>query len=311
MGTFALWVGTGDAGWVEAEAHDDADGRLELARSHPLGLDDGWARSLGTILADEVRDADATVMFTPLSDWPLLACGGWLAHTMRAAVLAGYPGWKQSVVLTGRTTPSSARVESVHTKRPLVRMARLSNNFGGFRLPSSALDAARTMRSLYVPAGGDEHLRLRRSVRTAVVALQMDNAYERLPAFMRVIEGLTSPPRNNMKGGIASRLGPLVEGFAEKDYLDAYNVRSKIEHMESWTTGLPAAPVERQEEHAKRLYAGLECIACELLVRALHPERVGRFRDDAAITELWAAPPAEQLAFWGSPIVVTDAAVAE
>lgn len=280
----------------------DAETRLEVVAA-PDTLDDTWMADLGRFRSAELADANwvaAVVRPLPHGGDPGRLSG---AHdevgqrVFRALRLAGMPGNRAGLRLAGTREPGRWKTLRLSTVRARTRKAcHAATPWDGGTFTATVAKVAARLDALHDPDGHTRvqtHERLRRCLRTAEVGMQMDDPYERFPAFTRVLEGLvTVGSRNGPQQTLRERVQFVARSGvpAAEIVRDIYRIRNKILHMDTWRDGLPTVPFANREQVARARYASAEVLACQLLYEILSSDDLFRhFESDGTIAAFWEA----------------------
>ena len=302
---------------VQVEPSDGTREHIQLGigtwfcPTSPFGLDDNWAKWLGSIVADEMKVANFCLLHKFGSGQPGVVdkenrvASDFVQLLFQCVLLHGIPWLHSDVrVLTGANTgsgPEPREHYAAGTYRFLdeVLPARITKD--------TLLSAERVhnaLDSVYAPNAG--FARLRWGFHSLVRGMREDIWEFRLHDYVRAIEALVKPREGRTTKAFVHRGQTLCVACdtAAKELERIYEARCDIEHLRDWDVAEDASALP-PHKNRRLIVRRAERIALDSYLHVLsNPALLGIYKEDATIDQFWEKPDHEKRSIWGESVDV-------
>jgi hypothetical protein len=287
--------------------HQLSDGTLVL-KSIPIDLETNWARWIGSLRADQIRNANLVLLRALDSKNPTIAGDDEQALLTSHVVklfsmlqLEGVPEYAESDVLAG----------SVLDEGPIIRhMGRLPmfrHTKGYVRQPVSLarLETAAALRQVLEQIEAmfpSKFPRFIRGLNALKNGLQEQTGQERLHEFVRSLEALVLPAIGSTRSQFAHRCQTfaIANATAKTILEEAYDMRSDAEHLQDWRRALHAYPQDEREDVALHRTRQMERLATFAYSQILQDKTLrAHFEDDISQETFWNLTEGPRKTTWG------------
>lgn len=260
----------------------------------PLTMDVFWETELGGIATREV--SDATTIFVAVSAGENYEALKSYLHSFHYGLLlqgtaynAGGTGW----ILGGPIRDGKLHLSSIGDMLNFEEPAKVITSAIERKHLDLALRLAEGIDSIYSRQKGEEYLRLRKGFGAFILGLRGDQLYIRLHQFVRAVEAVLKPRRNNLKNDFKQRSKVFAGDNVQSEEIldDLYELRSAAEHLNPMQDKLL-----RFDEGDRMNMLTTRCYQAELLARFVYtrilsdPTLILSFESDSSVDNLWAAP---------------------
>ena len=283
-----------------------------LSPSPPVDVDSTWTKWLGTLRAEEVAKANVFIVSVKQSVRPELLDNE--NEVLKEAVqrffygmlFVGVPRYSASSLLTGASLDGVPGIREfgaldeyyiAHGARP--------HTFGLSEFERAFL-ISEGLRSIF--ADPSRYLRLRRGINAYLKALREESTYHRIHQLVRSLEALILPPKGATKKHFKERCRLFAgEAPAAASVLgEAYELRSRVEHLRDWDDVLPAATEDERHEEFSHRARQLEALARFAYARIFTtPTLLVHFENTQALEKLWETDSDARRVLWGEQLDIT------
>jgi hypothetical protein len=281
--------------------------RLWALRKLDLHVAEHWARGMGSVKMDALRDSNFVIYSTMLSTRPNdydqenLDLVETLNYLLYGILLYGVPEYEQGFSLNGANVEGEINVRKFSDLRhyqPSTEMPSFRLGLNDLRRAARLIDRLRA-----VNTGGPDWPRLRRGLKVLFDGTRMLNKDgDRLHQLVRALEALVKPEIARTRSQFAHRISQmftLTDGETRETLLQIFDLRSYVEHMH------PVLDVLEGDEAARIATANrrtrqIDVLARSALLRVMESDALMEvFRSDGATDAFWQKADAERLALWG------------
>jgi CspA family cold shock protein len=175
----------------------------------------------------------------------------------------------------------------------------------GIRVGMAELRKARdVLGGLQVIFSSRSFMRIRRGLRAFYHGLQEELVEDRLHEFVRSLEAVINPKIGNTTRQFRHRLQVFAGSGQDVSTVlkECYEIRSKVEHLQSPSTVLQHIPTRRRSAYIYLHTRRLEALCRHIYGRMASSLRHLALFEDTTIDEFWDKNQAEQCALWGEPL---------
>jgi hypothetical protein len=295
---------------VDSRLPEEEELRPGVWVSRGLGIEigDHWRTWLGSIAADEVRQAGLGIYVTATSTTSEVVDGENAALTQRVndlfngLLLQGVPRFERGCVVHGAYHGGAVQVRGYSAVDEHYRTAGMDFTVGMAEV-QRALTISDQLRHIQ-NAQPDNWARLLRGIRTLLLANRQSNTVgDRLHQLVRSTESVIKPRTGTSRNDFAHRGQTIAlnNQGARNALLQLYDLRSAVEHLHMPTDVLPAG---RTREENRRLVDRCTVQADSLARHALlsileSPALMGTFQSDDQIDAFWKQEFDDRVRLWG------------
>ncbi len=284
----------------------DLGGGLWAASSPPFGIGETWQGWIGSINSRRIEDANFWLIAKRLSPTPEildqenqdLKDDVW--HVFLGLLLLGTPSYEGGYLLTGAHARGAPDVRQYSEPQQYRLFHRDRHLRIGEQELRSAIPIRDGLRAVYADP---QYMRVRRGISVFWKGLEEEALIARLHEFVRAVEAIVKPVPPGIKKKMIDRCQTFTGRSANAAVAigEAYELRSKEEHLLDWEDALVHVPVKcREETLSKRLHQA-EALARHIYQRVLTSRpHLANFQD-AAIDGFWNLPEADRMRHWGVP----------
>jgi hypothetical protein len=272
----------------------------------PVALAEHWEKWLGTLIIESLRRS-LVLTVTGKQPKPGIvyqeALRRRLYRLQYALSLLGICGYDEAFYIAGANEKGVPEVRQFGRIRRTFYLSR-----GMPTVPFGLEELNRAVRlaerMLIVDKKGPEWRRLRRGIDALNLGLsERDLQDARLHQFVRVLEALVLPEQGRSKNQFAHRCQTftLANTYAKEALSEAYEIRSKMEHLHSAIDGVSGTGTEEEKEETLYQRARqMDQLARFAITRVLESDTLlAIFKADATIEEFWKKSDDERIAIWG------------
>ena len=279
-----------------------------LLKRVPVEVKSHWAQWIGSLRADQIRDANLVLVRSIASVDPTIA-GDAEQHTLTQhliklfsmLVFDGVPEYAEADIVAGSVLDEGPMI------RHMSRLKKFHPTKGYVRQPITLarLEGAVTLRQQLddierrVPANFS---RFMRGMNILKDGLEQNVGQERLHQFVRSLEALVLPSVGATRRQFVHRCQTFATANpAAITVLDeAYNLRSDAEHIQDWSRSLTSYPASEREDIALQRTRQMERLSRFAYSRILSERGLWpHFQDDMSQDAFWRLSDGVRRTTWG------------
>jgi hypothetical protein len=283
---------------------------LSIHYKAPFSLDNQWKGWLGEFRYQHLAESNFLILATSQSSKPDIldeehrVLEERVYQLFYAIIMHGVPHYHGAVVVTGANVDGLIEARKVTTPYNYYKMEQVAPLEINTDIIRNAELVALGIRTIYEEK--NHFHRLRRGMHAWILAVREIMVGERLHQFVRTIEALVKPGIGKTKRHFIHRCQTFAQDSSNdirKLLEEIYEIRSAIEHLNTWETALNHIPENERECHGLfRSYQG-ELLAGQTYIRLLSDEDLLTiFQTDESIEKFWKLKDHDRRTRWGIPI---------
>lgn len=155
------------------------------------------------------------------------------------------------------------------------------------------------LHDLYAQKG--KYVRLKKGLSALIDSFKEEAADEKLHQLARAIEAIIKPEQGRTERQFIHRCKVFGGGKKNEEviYREAYQLRSAIEHMNSWDAVLSIYKTDIEKTGSLRAFQ-MQLLACHTYIRILNNRTLWQhFETDATVDVFWKQKDDELQKIWG------------
>lgn len=293
--------------------------KTRVFNSFPFTIEDHWRDWLGTIQFNELKDCNLSLVRTATEGWPdgqLSIYGG----TVDIELLSYVDRVFTMLRLLGTIEYTNAFVLAGHVENELptcrhfgkVEKFKITRGCLPWAIREEDLRAAVALRETYAlllrNTPDIQKCRFSRGFYALGAAFKQYYASDRLHGFVRALEALILPDRNQTEKQFMSRCALFAGPKSKEDQIrgvlqQVYRMRCDIEHVHDWDRSIPANYVDSERENVALLRTRQMEELASAAYRAILSDKAlqANFHDDTSTEAFWRKTDDEIRAAFGNP----------
>lgn len=284
-----------------------------LSPSPPVDAGSVWTQWLGTLSIEDVAKANFFIVSAKQAVHPELLDNenedleAMVLRFFYGMLFIGVPQYSASSLLSG------ANVDGVPSVRQFGALDDYHIAQGAEPHTFSRADFERAgliseaLRSIY--AEPSAYLRLRRGVNAYLKALREEQTYHRIHQLVRSLEALILPSKGKTKEQFKKRCQLFTHESPSAAFAlgEAYELRSRVEHLRDWDDILPAVVEDKRHEVFSYRVRQLEALARFAYARILTtPSLLAHFESSLSLAKFWGKDfDVDRRILWGEQLDIT------
>lgn len=283
----------------------DLGGGLWATSGPPVDIGAVWREWLGSITSRRIAAANFWLIARRPSAAPEvldqenrdLKDDVW--HLFLGLLLLGTPSYEGGYLLTGAHVHGAPDVRQYSEIRQYHLFHRDQHLSVGEQELRAAGQIREGLRAVYADR---QYRRVRRGIAVFWEGLEEQDTIARLHEFVRAIEAVVKPTPPGIKKKMIKRIQTFTgrSASAVSAIGEAYELRSKEEHLLDWEDALAHVPAGRREETLSKRLHQAEALARHIYQRVLTSHAHLAYFQDAAIDDFWNLPEADRVKRWGA-----------
>lgn len=281
----------------------DLGGGLWATSSPPVDIGTIWREWVGSIASRRIEEGNLWLIARRPSAAPEildqenrdLKDDVW--HLFLGLLLLGTPSYEGGYLLTGAHVHGAPDVRQYSEIQQYYLFHRDQHLSVGERELRAAGPMREGLRAVYADP---QYMRVRRGISVFWKGLERQAAIARLHEFVRAVEAVVKPAPPGIKKKMIERSQTFTgrSASAVSAIGEAYELRSKEEHLLEWEDALAHVPVGcREGTLYKRLHQA-EALARHIYERVLTSRPHLAYFQDASIDAFWNLPEADRVKRW-------------
>lgn len=285
-----------------------SDGTL-LLQQIPVDIDKGWKEWIGSLRYKEFEKANLILIRAQRSKNPEILdahhnkLGKELTLMFNAMHINGVLSHQASNLILGSHYDTRFEIRNM-TYLPMFYRTK------GYR--PSRLTVARLEKAVFLKKSlqeiddlSDSYTRFTRGWNVLIDGLQKKAGEERIHQFVRALEALIFPDIGKTKKQFVDRCQTFTTANSNNELVlkEAFDLRSKCEHLNDWKPALATYPENQREDVAFLRTRQMEKLACFAYSRVLENRSIrNHFSSEVTVNSFWHELTSKRMKIWGSQL---------